>query len=228
MGSAHAGQMAKQHPVRMQGAFRVAGGAGGVNDQRRIFRVCVQRLEHRTLQADLGMKIQHFTALGRRVDHIAQLQIGQARPDVIDLRQATAIGNDRAHRAVGGSMLDSVGTKQLEQWNGYRAQLVDGHVHDAGFQPLRKHDADPVAGRHALLAQAVGQAVGLLLKVQKTKVLDRTIRVLLDDCDPLRVGCPAITARLSDIESIRNIPLWGIWIRGRKCCHGLCPLFFVD
>jgi hypothetical protein len=94
----HARQVAEQDAVRVQRALRAAGGAGGVDDHRRVVRagrdagVAVLRARHLRIQVDYAWS-------AARRQHAAQRR--QAVADRHQFRHACRIGDQRRSAAIG-------------------------------------------------------------------------------------------------------------------------------
>ena len=199
-----AGQMAEQYPVRVQRAFGRAGGARGVDDQRRIVGGRVDGCEARRCTGEERMEI-----LAAGGGAVAADEGGETRQAVLErqhLGHAFGIGDQRLRRAVGEPVFERVGAEQREQGHGDGAELVRRDMGDRRFGALRQEDADAVAARHAEGAKRVGEAVRGVLEAGEGPGLDAAVVVLVDEREAVGIGGVAVADVDADVVAPGHAP----------------------
>ena len=204
----HARQMAEHHPVAMQRTLGIAGGAGGVDHQRRVVSPAVDRREviafsFQQAREPFGLSIR---AVGR--DH--QLELRQRLLDLAELGEPGGIGDQRLRSAIAQAIGQRVGAEQCRQRHGDGAELIGCHMGDWHQPPLRQQDRDPVAFADATLAQRIRKTVRLRPQLAIADGHDRPVGLDLQDRDLAGIdGRPAVAAIDADIVALRNPPAEG-------------------
>ena len=193
--------------MRNQRAFGLAGGAAGVDQQRRVIG------QGHVVDEEIALARQRLApddvALGRIVHRQQVLQFRAVAARRAQLWQAGGVGNGRDRAAVFEPVLERVAAEEDRQWHRHGAELVDGDVGDGCFGPLRHHDGHAVAGLHALACQGVGQAVGLQLQRAVAQRAGGAVFAL-----PVHghthgaggIARPAPAADVGDVEVLRHAP----------------------
>src|SRR5882672_9855459 len=153
-----AGEMSEQRPVRMKRALGLAGGAAGVDDERRIVGQRVLGLE--AVGCLRQQRVQIERSLRETIHAEDGLQLRESLAQARQLGELVAIGDDGARPAVLQAELEGLLAEEREEGHRDQPGLPGGHVGDGRLVPLRKQDGDPVALLQAPSDQHIRQAVG--------------------------------------------------------------------
>ncbi len=194
-----AGQMAEQHAVCMQRAFRLAGGARGVDHHRRIVRRCIDRREvGRRLCQEIGKAAVDGDHAGD-VRHLCA--------DLIEFCEALRVGQQRLGAGILQAILQRVRPEQNRDRQRHRAELVDGDVRGGHFRRLRHEDRDAVAAFDALRAQHIGEPVGSLAQVAVADRLAAPVAMHVQNGESAGLARrPAVADVDADIVARRDRP----------------------
>ena len=140
------GQVAEQHPLRHERPLGRAGGAAGVDEQRRLRGERIDDGEAIGGRLQQGFPWLHpGLARAGDADHVREQR--QAIADSRELGQRGRI-DQRGHRfAVLQPVFERVRPEQDRQRHRHRPHLVAGDVGDDGLGSLRQDDADAIAAQ---------------------------------------------------------------------------------
>ncbi len=229
-------QVADQALLRHQRALGRAGGAAGVDQQRRISRRGGHRLEpRRRLREQLVERRDERLARAGDADDVGEPRHVAADRD--EVRQRLRIDQRDLRFGVGQPVGERVRPEQERQRHRDRAELIDGDVRDDRLRSLRQDQRDLVAAAHAEPGERVGQPVGLLLQVPERVRRRRAGLVLPVERKAGPVLRPAPAAGVGDVELRRDVPAvagadFGVAVGGhgsgwrrsrRRACAGGAP-----
>ena len=189
--------------MRHQRAFRRPGGAGSVDQAGGIVGGGCHHLE--AIAAALQQRpefVGGFTAIA--ADH--PLQTGQVGLQPANVVIATGMHDGNARTAVAQAIFERLGAKQDGERQRHRAKFVDGEVRDDGFDGLRQHDGDAIAGFDTTGTQGIGQAIGKLLQLDEAITGPLAARIFVVDGDLVGALLMAFADLVSDIQTLGNRP----------------------
>ena len=155
----HAGQVAEEDALGVQGALGVARRAGGVHEQCRIVgaRIGGRRGRGRALQQAPEIARARLRTIADGQDVLHALGVAdRLRVALEGLRR----GDEDPRGAVAQAIADRIRSEQREHRQGDGAELLDGDMRDQHFGALRQVDADDRAAPDAQIRQHVGTARG--------------------------------------------------------------------
>ena len=200
-----AGQVADQHAMRVQRAFGLAGGAGGVDHHRRIVGGGIDGRELRRRPRQQFGKAAGAVAFA--VDRQHAVKIRHFAANAVELGEPLRVGQQRP----GAGILQAIGQRIRAEQHGDRqgdgAELVDRDMRGRHFRRLRQHDGDAVAALDALRAQHVGETIGGFAQGAEADGLFAPVRMHMQDGEPRGIGvCPAVADIDADIVARRHLP----------------------
>jgi hypothetical protein len=197
--------MAEQYAVRMQRTLGLAGGAGGVDDDRRVVRRGVGRLERRRLIREFRREIA--AARSKAVDAEHMLEIGQMAADLSKLCGAVAVGDRDLCRGIGQPVLQRLRPEQGEQRHRNGAHLVGSDVRDGGLRRLRQQDRDAVTMRDPHLPIEISKPVRPVPQRAIAVVARPVVRSHESEGDAVRLARgPAVAHVDPDVVALRYPP----------------------
>ena len=175
----------------VQRALRLAGGAGGVDHQRRIVRRGVGRREIGGGARDrLG---EAERAIGGPVGREHE-QLRDLATDLVELGEPLRVGDDGLHARIRQSVAQRIDAKENGKRHGDRAKLVDRDVPDRRLRRLRQQHRDAIAARNAVRRQRVGEPVGLLAQPAEADLFGPAVGADVEDREPVRIGLGPLVA----------------------------------
>ncbi|TAN51940.1 MAG: hypothetical protein EPN19_11665, partial [Betaproteobacteria bacterium] len=198
-------QVADEHAVRVQRALGRAGGAAGVDDERRILRAGVGAGEMAARPAEQRLPVVDAgLARAAGADHVPQR--GKAPTDGEQLRQRRRLDDRDARCGVIHAVFECVRPEQVAERQRDRAHLEDRHVGDRGLGTLRQDEGDALAALHAECGERVGEPVRLLLDVPEGVGRGGAGLVLPVQREARAVLRPAAAAGAREVEARRDLP----------------------
>ena len=143
--------------MRVQRALRRAGGARGVDDQRRIVGRGRRPRGRRRWRAPPRRHSDRTPGRAPSAPRTVRSPGSRSRTSA-ERGEAGIVGDERRRAAVAQAELQRIRPEQLEQRHGDRADPVDGEMRERRLRPLRQQHRDAVAARDALRLQHVAQA----------------------------------------------------------------------
>ncbi len=199
------GQMAEQHAVAVQRALRIAGGARGVDDDRRVIAGCIDRLEF--FRSVLDRSPERPTArLGRIGDDIDVAQLRQPVADLDQLLPAADVGDDRLGAGIVEAIFERVLAEQREQRHRHQPRTKRGKVHNRQFYGLRQEHRDTVATDEAIVLQHIGETTRGIGKRIEAEILGRLALIDQDHRQPVAAIGVAVAGDGRDIEMPHRRP----------------------
>ena len=198
------GQVAEQHPMRVQGTLGLARRARGVDEDGRLFRVSVHRLE--AIRCALDGSVQIDGPIRGTVGAEDQLQCRQPVAQPPDLRGTFGVGDDGAGFAVLQAELERLLAEEREERDRDEAGFVRGYVDDGRFVPLGQQDGDAVASLDALGAKQVGEPVREADDVPETEGRHLAGGVDFDEGGVVASRRVAVGDVHADVEALRDRP----------------------
>ena len=135
------------HAMCMQRTLGRAGGAGGEDQEGRVFGAGRHWFELFGLGGEQGGVVEHPGRIGGVGAH----EVGERRQFLLHFEQlveAHRIGQHHAHPRTAQAVFERFGAEQRGHRQHDGAQLVDRQMGGGGFGPLRHHNADAVAARY--------------------------------------------------------------------------------
>jgi hypothetical protein len=136
VGQFHSRQMPEQGPVRIEYAFWISGGAGGVDDNRRIIGSGRNPRVIRRGRVDEFSPFKH-AVLVTLIDADQNWRRGKPVRYADQLFNSRCVRDDDFGTAVIETVLDSFWTEKREQGQRDRAQPISGKMGNQGFRALR-------------------------------------------------------------------------------------------
>ncbi len=149
-------QVTEQHAMGVQGAFRISGGAGGVDDDGGIVGRGIDG--GKFFRRGLDRRPERSGARrGRLADHIDILQLRQPVADFCQFFPAGFVGHDRPGAGIGEAIFQRILAEQREQRHRHQAGAECGKVSDRQLQRLRQKRRDAVAANEPIGLQHIGK-----------------------------------------------------------------------
>ncbi|MNK28893.1 hypothetical protein D3C87_472780 [compost metagenome] len=178
----------------VQHALGLAGGAGGVQDEQRVFgvhplrlalrRLCVHHVVEPAVARGLHVHRtagvahhQHRLHRGGTGQLQGRIHVGLER-DSAATAQAFVGGDDQLAAAVDHPVGDRVRRKATKHHRVHRADARAGEHGHGGIDDHRQVDGDPVALLHAEVAQRIAQTAHALMQLAIGDALRRRVRAV--------------------------------------------------
>ena len=198
-------QIPEQGAMRDQGALRRAGGAAGVDDQRRVVGGGVGRLVAGAGTLEQVLPCMHAALAGTgHTDHMPEaVELGTRAPQ---FRQRVRV-HDRSFRAgVAQAVGECVRSEQMRQRHRDSAHLEDRHVGDGCLGPLRQEQRNAIAGPNAQPLQGICEPVSAPVQVPVGEGRGGAALVFEIEREALAAARMAAAAVPGDVVTRRNLP----------------------
>ena len=213
--------------MRMQRALGRAGGAGGVDHQRRIVRGGVARREvARRARQHVG-KI--LGAIGSFIEREHEGEVRQLVADAGEARQPLRVGDQRLGAGIFQPIGQRIDAEQHRKRQRNGAELVDRDMGGRDLRALRQQDGDAVARADAVRCEHVGKpvrglaqrAVAHLLDVAGVHVQDRNAPRIARGKRVADVDADVVARRHAPAElAIERVVVARGGKDGRRVIHG--------
>ena len=199
-------QMPKQNAMGVQRALGRAGGAGCVDQQRRIIGRRVASLEVRPPALQCRPEAQCTRRWRVAVGDQDEPEVRQTVADGRDLVPVVGVGDQDRRATVVEAEIQRILAEQGEQRQGHQTGLVAGGVGQRRLQRLRQQDPDPFAFRLDMGGEHIGERIGPALDVVEAVPAGGAVGIDHRQCQTATTVGMAIDRVDSDIEPFGNLP----------------------
>ena len=195
---------AQHHAMGMQRALGLAGGARGVDQQRRILGRRVDGGEIVRGSGQQAVPVEKGAAVRAGADHDDRLEVRQAIAHRQHLGELAHVGDQRRRLGIGQPIFQRLLAEQREQRQHDGAHAVARKMAERELGALAQEHAHPVALADAARDERIGEPRARGQELAERPVAHRSVGVLDDQGQ--RVRRMALAHRPADVEPLRPRP----------------------